>query len=328
MKRKAPAPPARGGLIDLLLVVVVVLGVWTRTPMGALGTWAYALASGDAEAERPSLIATFVTAPIPEVIARIEAVAGPLLVDSGEGPFPEPFRTAAKLSLGEAVPEASKALLAQVAAEEPGPLDVLDLLHAGDPEATLEIYAIGEELRARAIQRARSAGEPDPTAYAVHRRYLPAAAARQADTVVTGTLGVAAVLGLAWPIAGDARISSPYGYRFHPVLKKQKLHNGVDIAVPIGTPVLAAQEGTVSVAKEDNLNGRYVVIDHGYGVRSSYCHLDELGVEAGDEIERAAEIGKSGNTGRSTGPHLHFTLRVGGKTVDPEKFRAKELEQS
>ncbi|MCB9766258.1 MAG: M23 family metallopeptidase [Alphaproteobacteria bacterium] len=310
----------RGGLIDLILVGMVLLAAGSRTPLGGLAQWAWALATGS-EAERPSLIATFDTGIVPHVVARIEASLGPTAVDVGDGAFPEPYRSAALATLPAEVPAASLALVASVGEAPHLPLAILDHLHRGDPEATLEIYAIGEDLRARAIQRAAAAGEPDPSSYAVHRRYLPAAAARIADELVSGTLGAGAVLSLAWPIAGEHRISSPYGYRHHPVLNKRKFHNGVDMAVPVGTPVLSAQRGTVSVAKEDDLNGRYVVIDHGYGVRSSYCHLSEHSIEKGDVVERAQQIGLSGNTGRSTGPHLHFTLRVGGETVDPEKFR-------
>ena len=126
MVKRRQAPPPRGGLVDLLLVGLVVFAAVTRTPLGALGTWGVALATGS-EAERPSLIATFVTSPIPEVIARLEAVTGPISsAELADGAFPEPFRTAASLSLDATVPKASQALLAAIVAESPGPIDVLD----------------------------------------------------------------------------------------------------------------------------------------------------------------------------------------------------------
>ena len=89
------------------------------------------------------------------------------------------------------------------------------------------------------------------------------------------------------------------------------------------TPVWAAQKGQIKVAGSDAINGNYVVIDHGNNVRTSYCHLDSLEVERKDQVQRGQTLGQSGNTGRSTGPHLHFVVRVGGKAVDPERFRAQ-----
>mgnify|MGYP002007330784 CR=1 FL=1 len=84
--------------------------------------------------------------------------------------------------------------------------------------------------------------------------------------------------------------------------------------------ILAAQAGTVRVG-EDRVSGRYVVIDHGHGVRTSYCHLDRIGVTKGQQVKPGDRIGLSGNTGRSTGPHLHFVVRIGRETVDPERLR-------
>lgn len=321
MKRPAKAQP-RGGIVDLALVVLVVLAAWTRTPIGLLGEYGWAMARGQ-DAEFPSLIARFATGPEAEVVARIEARVAVPIGALPDGAFPEPYRTAAMMTLSEEVPEASRHLLAELgpATGQEAVLAVLDRLHVSNPEFTLEVYAIGHEQRRRAVDRARAAGEEDPDRYDVHRRYLPAADAQVADAIVSATMGAGAMLSLAWPIAGEHRISSPYGYRVHPVLKRKKLHNGVDLAVPVGTPVLSAQDGTVSVATEDNLNGKYLVIDHGHGVRSSYCHLSALEADKGDEVTRGQQVALSGNTGRSTGPHLHFTLKVSGKTVDPEKFR-------
>lgn len=316
--RKAPA--ARGGAVDLLLVALVLVAVWTRTPLGGIGGWLVELAMGE-DASPPQLLATFQTAPPPEVIARIEAAVAHPVATLGDGAFPEPFRTAARAVLTGPVPEISRSLV-PADASEPA-IAVLDLLFQGDPEATLEIYAIGVEQRERAIGRARAAGESQPESYSVHRRYLPAASARAGDAVVLYTMSAGSMLSLAWPIDGAYTVSSPYGMRTHPVLGIKKLHNGVDLKVPEGTPVMAAQSGTVATAKEDRFNGKYIVIDHGYGVRTSYCHMSQLDVKEGDEVERGAGIGLSGNTGRSTGAHLHFTLHVGSDTVDPEKYKPR-----
>ena len=198
---------------------------------------------------------------------------------------------------------------------------MLDLLYDGDAEEALELYAVGPDVRRRAIERARAAGLPDPERLATHRRYLPGRAQRHADTLVSGTLALGDALDLTWPVAEPHRISSGYGNRHHPVLGKTKFHNGVDLAVPTGTPILAAQRGRVSTAAEDRVNGKYLVVDHGNGLRTSYCHLSALEVAKGEAIDRGQRIAASGNTGRSTGPHLHFVVRVGRRTVDPERLR-------
>ncbi|MCP4807855.1 MAG: M23 family metallopeptidase [Proteobacteria bacterium] len=293
--------------MDLLLVSLVVLAVAWRTPIGSIGGWAYAKVRGETK-EAASLVASFTTGISEEFATKIQAIVdNPDLSGVGEGPFPEPYRTAAAVVLGK------------------DELKKLDQLHEGtNPEATLEIHAFGEEQRSRAIQRASSSGEADPESYASYRRYLPSKAQADGDRIVASTLGAAKMLDLAWPVQEDHRLTSPYGYRTHPVLGTKKLHNGVDLAVPEGTIIVAAQDATVSVAGEDDINGKYIVLDHGYGVKTSYCHLSELEVEGGDEVDRGVEIGLSGNTGRSTGPHLHFVLRIGKSTVDPERFRPED----
>ena len=132
---------------------------------------------------------------------------------------------------------------------------------------------------------------------------------------------MATALSLMWPVSVDARISSPFGYRIHPTLKTKKFHNGVDVAIPIGTPVHAAGSGSVSGARENSVSGRYVVLDHGHGVTTSYCHGDLLHVSRGQSVAAGALIMDSGNTGRSTGPHLHFVLKINGTAIDPLPFR-------
>ncbi len=318
----------RGGALDVLLVGLVVVAVWTHTPLGGIGQWAKAKATGSTE-NVPRLIASFSTGVVDEFVTRVEAVVlSPRPIsDLPPGSFPEPYRSAAAAVLAtQSIPPASQDRAGWGGKGAEAHLAILDELHSGtNAEATLEIYALGEAQRTRAIERARSAGEADPESYMAHRRYLPAASQRLGDQVVASTIGAANMLSLAWPVEGDWRISSPYGYRHHPVLAKRKFHNGVDLAVPEGTPILAAQQGKVSVASEDGVNGKYLVLDHGYGVKTSYCHLSELDVEAGDRVTRGQEVALSGNTGRSTGPHLHFVLRIGKQTVDPEGFRPDNL---
>ncbi|MFT5682612.1 MAG: murein DD-endopeptidase, partial [Myxococcota bacterium] len=161
----------------------------------------------------------------------------------------------------------------------------------------------------------------NPEHYAAHRAYLPSQEAAEVDALLDAVPPMATALSLLWPVSDEARISSPFGYRDHPTLKKRKFHNGVDIAVPIGTPVHAAGSGKVSGAKENNVSGRYVVLNHGHGVTTSYCHGDVLHVSRGDPVDAGTLIMDSGNTGRSTGPHLHFILKINGTAIDPLPFR-------
>ena len=97
-------------------------------------------------------------------------------------------------------------------------------------------------------------------------------------------------------------------------------HPGVDIAVPVHTPVLATAAGTVSAADNDPVYGHYIVIDHGGGTETMYGHNAVLLVEAGERVDRGQTIAYSGNSGRSTAPHLHYEVRSGGRAIDPAPF--------
>ncbi|KWX77351.1 hypothetical protein AMQ84_12750 [Paenibacillus riograndensis] len=122
---------------------------------------------------------------------------------------------------------------------------------------------------------------------------------------------------------GSARISSPYGLRTHPVTGEVgKMHTGTDFAVPQGTSIHAADSGTVIVAEWWSGYGYTVVIDHGGGVWTLYGHIREGGIKVsvGDRVSRGQTIAESGATGRVTGPHLHFEVRIDGKPVDPMPY--------
>ncbi|MNS15214.1 Murein DD-endopeptidase MepM [compost metagenome] len=121
------------------------------------------------------------------------------------------------------------------------------------------------------------------------------------------------------PVTG-ARISSPYGYRIHPITGVKKLHTGTDFAVSQGTDVHAADSGNVIVAEWWNGYGNCVIIDHGNNIWTLYGHLSKINVQKGDNVKRGEVIAESGNTGASTGPHLHFEVRVNGTPVDPMPY--------
>lgn len=123
---------------------------------------------------------------------------------------------------------------------------------------------------------------------------------------------------MSWPAKSSTRVTSPFGNRLHPVLKKYKLHTGIDIGAAMGTDILAANSGKViKAAYNAGGYGYYVMIDHGGGIVTLYAHSSKLLVSAGDIVVRGQTIAKVGSTGMSTGPHLHFEVRINGQYVNP-----------
>ncbi|MCV0395829.1 MAG: peptidoglycan DD-metalloendopeptidase family protein [Rhizobiaceae bacterium] len=123
--------------------------------------------------------------------------------------------------------------------------------------------------------------------------------------------------GMVQPVNGV--LTSTYGPRKHPILKKVRIHKGVDWAAPIGTPVMAAFDGKIEFAGDNGNYGNFVRIDHSAGKASGYAHLDSFaaGMEPGRKVEAGEIIGYVGTTGLSTGPHLHFELYQGGQAINP-----------
>ena len=122
------------------------------------------------------------------------------------------------------------------------------------------------------------------------------------------------------PLASYTRISDDYGYRIHPILKVQQFHNGVDFAAPRGTAIYAAYDGSVVAAGYSSSMGNYVMIDHGDELFTIYMHASALYVEKGDVVVKGETIAAVGSTGRSTGPHLHFSVRLNGEYVSPWNY--------
>ncbi len=123
---------------------------------------------------------------------------------------------------------------------------------------------------------------------------------------------------LGWPING--RVSSPFGYRVHPILGVRKLHTGIDINGSTGTPISAAGDGKVILSQTYGGYGRAVVIDHGGGMSTLYAHQSSIAVSVGEVVTRGEVIGYVGCTGSCTGPHLHFEVRLDGVPVDPMQY--------
>jgi len=113
------------------------------------------------------------------------------------------------------------------------------------------------------------------------------------------------------------RMTSGYGMREHPILGGRRKHDGVDLASPVGTPVHATADGTVERASWFGGYGLFVEIDHGASLETRYGHMSRLAVAEGQFVHKGDVIGYVGSTGRSTGPHLHYEVRVDGKAVNP-----------
>ncbi len=124
----------------------------------------------------------------------------------------------------------------------------------------------------------------------------------------------------AWPAPSYTRISDEYGPRIHPILGVQQFHNGLDMAAPGGTPILAAYDGTVVASAYSSSMGNYVMIDHGDSLYTIYMHASALYVSKGQEVSRGDKIAAVGTTGRSTGNHLHFSVRLNGSYVNPWSY--------
>lgn len=122
------------------------------------------------------------------------------------------------------------------------------------------------------------------------------------------------------PLEGDYEITSDFGMRMHPIIKEKKMHLGVDFRAPVGTEVVATSNGIVVKAKYTKGYGNYVVIKHDESYETLYSQLSKINVSINQEIKKGEVIGLSGNSGSSTGPHLHYEVRKDGKAVNPADY--------
>jgi len=118
----------------------------------------------------------------------------------------------------------------------------------------------------------------------------------------------------------SGRISSGFGNRIHPVTRRKSFHSGIDIANSRGTSILASRNGKVTFAGYQGTYGNYIIVNHGNGIETAYAHLSSMNVRVGQNVTQGDVIGKMGTTGRSTGNHLHFEIRIGGSAVNPSKY--------
>ena len=125
-------------------------------------------------------------------------------------------------------------------------------------------------------------------------------------------------------LPAEGRLASRFGLRRIFNGEARAPHSGLDVAVPRGTPIKAAAQGKILATGDYFFNGKTVFIDHGNGLISMYCHLDRIDVQSGDQVTQGQRVGLAGSTGRSSGPHLHWSVVLNGTMVDPELFLVAE----
>ena len=176
-----------------------------------------------------------------------------------------------------------------------------------------------DELEAakKAKQKVVAAAEKSEAAWNKQEDELLAESNRISDLLRTASVGhPASGKGiLSWPV--DGAVTSGFGMRMHPIFHVRKMHTGIDLRAGMGEPIRAAASGTVVYADWRGGYGKCVIIDHGGGLATLYAHQSEILVHVGEQVKRGETIGRVGSTGYSTGPHLHFEVRVNGSPVDP-----------
>lgn len=152
----------------------------------------------------------------------------------------------------------------------------------------------------------------------IHTSLIPVAA--HAAQPETGTVVLAASrMAFVYPVMGP-RMSSDFGVRKHPIKKVRRHHDGIDLAAPVGATIRAIADGQVMYADPHGGYGKYIVIRHLNGFTSHYGHCDRMDVAPGSQVVAGQIIGTVGNSGASTGPHLHFEIRKDGTAQDPERY--------
>lgn len=324
------------GILDFAAAVLCFWAAWYHTPLGAASRTVIAKMTGNTTAAQPLLAyysggvyeiheietpTEHFNAPNPELLAGV--AAGPA---AGRGVV----ATWRRLSLSDrahGVALCKRYTLDPAPLEDPakGPDLAATLVGKAQAElgsqdaAVLAVFA-GYDNAQFAVSRAKAEGRPLTLEYLAMQ--LPPSRQFEIDNT-SQALMLGTAWSLDWPVPPSTRITSGFGWRDHPILGRQQFHGGIDLGVPEGTAVHATAGGTVRRASEDALNGRIVIVDHGHGVWTAYCHNSRLLVKVGQEVVDGQVIAESGNTGRSTGPHVHYQLELAHKPIDPLAFKGK-----
>jgi murein DD-endopeptidase MepM/ murein hydrolase activator NlpD len=193
-----------------------------------------------------------------------------------------------------------------------------------DPERNLAIGPVGDSETDAAIPGPAPAAEANLTALPGKLSSLETEASRQEQSLrelqeyFDDQRSLLASTPSIWPTRGW--VTSDFGTRIDPYTAERKMHQGMDIATPHGQVIYTPSDGSVVFIGTEGGYGKVLVIDHGYGVKTRYGHLSEIHVKLGDRVRRGEKVASVGNTGRSTGPHLHYEVRVNGIPENPRKF--------
>jgi murein DD-endopeptidase MepM/ murein hydrolase activator NlpD len=193
-----------------------------------------------------------------------------------------------------------------------------------DPERNLAIGPVGDADAGAAIPGPAPAAEANLSALPGKLASLETEASRQEQSLrelqeyFDDQRSLLASTPSIWPTRGW--VTSDFGTRIDPYTAERRMHQGMDIATPHGQVVYTPSDGTVVYIGTEGGYGKVLVVDHGYGVKTRYGHLSEIHVRLGDRVNRGDKVASVGNTGRSTGPHLHYEVRVNGIPENPRKF--------
>lgn len=196
-------------------------------------------------------------------------------------------------------------------------------INRAEDELNEEIKKMEQQLAAEEEARRKAEEEARRKAAEEEKRRQEAAAAQNSQSSGSSSSGssssgsVSGTGSMTWPIPGYTSITDNYGYRVHPLSGEWRLHGGIDIGASYGAPIVAADSGTVTASYYHWSYGNMIMISHGNGVSTLYAHMSSLAVSTGMTVSKGQTIGYAGSTGQSTGPHLHFEVRVNGSSVSP-----------
>jgi len=340
LSRTAPLPDRRHGLLDAVLAGVLVYGVYATTPWGAIAESAVRLARG--QKNLPSLVSTFhgrethvaLTSGLVEDASRAASDVHPSVVAAATKHAVDEALLSSYVSVHGTCDETTctvteppeLSVWLSGAVTSPVPVDEIALglakarAHFSDDGLAIEAMFLPAAVLKRAVLQAATSDPQLANDVEVHATFISPALRRGPLQDALRVLATHRLRTLAWPVEGKWRVTSPFGERIHPVLGTRKFHNGTDVGVPTGTPLLSAHRGVVKRAGRDSVSGLYVIVDHGLGLETAYCHLSEHAVTTSTRVTRKGTLGLSGATGRVTGPHLHYILRVDGSEVDPQAY--------
>ena len=170
------------------------------------------------------------------------------------------------------------------------------------------------------VEGLKSELEKEENELEIEREKIAAQSQVNEDSINTESGQSQVISSGSWPVPGYSRVSSPYGYRIHPIFNTKKMHTGIDIPAPTGTPTVSIDPGKVIFAGTKGGYGKTVMIQHDDGKVTLYAHNSELTVSNGQRVEKGQVVAKIGSTGYSTGPHLHFEVRINGNHVNPMPY--------